>query len=101
MTLRLPVRLDLPTLDTGWLCNVVEAIIANYKHLVEHRGIWKLLYDRSGKPLHEYVGQKVFFVAADAYCSANNLEITPEADVGSGRADFKISQGYRSRAVRN
>jgi hypothetical protein len=94
-----PAQAALAPSDIGALRNVVEAIIANYQYLIEHQGIWKLLYDRHGKPLHEQVSQRIFFVVADAYCRANNVDITPEANSGSGAVDFKLSRGYHARVA--
>src|SRR2546430_8635948 len=34
-----------------------------------------------------------------AYCVANNLEITPEADTGSGVVDFKFAASYVTRVL--
>jgi hypothetical protein len=94
-----PLPLSLATHDESGLKTVVERIIENYKYVIENQGVWTLLYDNVDKPLHERVSQKVFFVAADAYCRANNVDITPEANSGSGPVDFKLSKGYHSRAV--
>ena len=69
------------------------------KNVIENQGVWKLLYDHVDKPLHEGVSQKIFFVAADAHCRANNIDITPEANSGAGPVDFKLSTGYHNRAV--
>jgi len=30
---------------------------------------------------------------ADIYCSANNLDVSPESDAGRGPVDFKVSRG--------
>jgi hypothetical protein len=94
-----PVQLTLQTSDAEGVRQVVEQIMGNYKQVIEDQGIWKLLYETTGKPLHEHVAQKVFFVMADAYCKANNLDITPEANSGNGPVDFKLSRGYSTRVV--
>ena len=39
------------------------------------------------------------FGIADAYCKANNLDISPEANSGRGLVDFKISGGYTKRML--
>jgi hypothetical protein len=36
---------------------------------------------------------------AYAYCKANDLDITPEADTGNGPVDFKVSLGFAGRVV--
>ena len=35
----------------------------------------------------------LFFAIADSYCTANNLDISPESDAGRGPVDFKVSKG--------
>jgi hypothetical protein len=39
----------------------------------------------------------LLFVVASSYCSANNLDLTPEAETGRGPVDFKISAGGHGR----
>jgi hypothetical protein len=41
----------------------------------------------------------LFFVVASSYCSANNLDLTPEAETGRGPVDFKISSGNHGRLL--
>lgn len=77
---------------------IVDAIIVQYKRLIENKGLWKLLWDGSS-PRKEKSAQLLFFAVADAYCLANNLDITPEADTGSGTVDFKFSSGYNIRIL--
>lgn len=96
---RFPYQLALTKPDMGGLRQVVESIIERYQYLIENQGVWKLLYGPGGKPLHEGASQKVFFVAADSYCHANNVDVTPEANSGSGPVDFKLSRGYDARVV--
>ena len=43
--------------------------------------------------------QLVFLAVADAYCRANNVDITPEAGAGGGPVDFKFSDGYNGRIL--
>jgi hypothetical protein len=93
-----PFPLTLKKQDVAGLKEVIEKIIEHFKYLVENQGVWKFLYV-DGKPLHEHFGQKIFFVTADAYCRTSNVDITPEANSGSGPVDFKFSKGYGTRAV--
>lgn len=72
---------------------LVQAIIEQFKVLIENMGLWRLLWD-NGKPRNEKNSQMIFFAVADAYCKANNLDVTPEADTGTGPVDFKFSTGY-------
>ena len=79
---------------------VVEAIINQFRFLVEARGLWTELYDGTSKaPRPEQSAQKLFFAVASSYCQANNLDITPEADTGSGPVDFKLALGRAIRII--
>jgi hypothetical protein len=77
---------------------VVMSIVAQFKTVTERKGLWKLFW-HAGRPHHERVAQMVFFALADAYCKANNLDITPEAETGVGPVDFKMSAGYHERIL--
>src|SRR5690242_12148223 len=59
----------------------------------------RLLYNDDKSPRKEKAAQLAFFGIANAYCEANNFDISPEADGGAGPVDFKISKGYEYRVV--
>lgn len=40
-----------------------------------------------------------FFSVAYSYCKANNIDINPEMDTGTGYVDFKFSQGFSKRLI--
>lgn len=89
-----PLELSLnkkPSLDDVY--KVVERICLHFKELIENNGLSKLLYDDKEKRKHESAAQLLFFGIACAYCYANNLDLSPEADAGRGPVDFKISMG--------
>ena len=95
-----PLELKLnknPTLDDVYL--VVKQICIHFKELIENNGLSKLLYDDKDKRKHESASQLLFFGIACAYCYANNLDISPEADAGRGPVDFKISLGASAKVV--
>jgi hypothetical protein len=48
---------------------------------------------------NENVAQRIFFGIAHSYCAANNLDITPEADTGSGVVDFKFAAGHQAKVL--
>jgi len=48
----------------------------------------------AGKPKKERAAQLIYYAIADAYCKANNVDISPEANMGGGPIDFKFSSGY-------
>lgn len=76
------------------VCKIVE----HFRLLVEDKGLWKELWNGS-KPRHEHSAQRIFFAVADAYCKANGIDVTPEANSGGGPVDFKFSSSYQSRVL--
>jgi hypothetical protein len=92
-TLKPPPRMDLPG-----VCSVVDQIIEQFRFLIEDRRFSEELYN-AGKPRPEKAAQRLFFAVAHAYCKANNLDLTPEADTGNGPVDFKVSAGFSGRAL--
>lgn len=88
----------LRTPDIAGVCTVVEAIIAQFRFLIEDRRLSEELYYQ-GKPRPEKSAQRLFFAIAYAYCKANNIDLTPEADTGNGPVDFKLSTGFTGRVL--
>ncbi len=78
---------------------VVIDICNKYKDLIEKNGLSKNLYGKNGKIRPEAESQRIFFGIAEAYCEANNLDLSPESDSGRGSIDFKVSAGYNSRVL--
>lgn len=76
---------------------VVETLHV-FKHHVENGNLWEELWI-NGKPKKERAAQLIYFAIADAFCRANNLDISPEANMGGGPVDFKFSKGYRARVL--
>jgi len=94
-----PLKIDIPIAPSDESdIDIVNKIVDQFQNLIEEKGLWKLLWI-NGKPHHEHVPQMIFFAIADAYCKANNLDLTPEADTGNGPVDFKISRGYTRRIL--
>ena len=86
-------------LDIDSASEIVNKINEQFEFLIEDRGLSKLLWRDRSNPHHERVSQMIYFAVADSYCKANNLDITPEADTGTGAVDFKFSGGYNSRIL--
>lgn len=80
------------------LMDFVITICDKYKDLIENNGLNSLLYD-GVKSKKEEAAQKLFFGIADAYCAANNIDISREVNGGRGPVDFKFSTGYKNRVV--
>ena len=74
--------------------DLVKTILLRFKELVESNRLYRLLYNDDGTPRREKASQLALFGIADAYCAANNLDLSPEADSGNGPVDFKFSLGY-------
>jgi hypothetical protein len=84
--------------DVAGVCAVVEEIIAQFRFLIEDRRLSEELYYRD-KVRPEKSAQRLFFAVAYAYCKANNVDLTPEADTGNGPVDFKLSTGFVGRVL--
>lgn len=87
-----------PVMDLAGVVSVVEQIIEQFRFLIEDRRYSEELY-HAGRPRPEKAAQKLFFIVAHAYCKANNLDLTPEADTGNGPVDFKVSSGFNGRVL--
>ena len=85
--------------DLSVVYNLVERIVESFQHLIEHNGLNKELYKERGKPRHEKTAQRLFFAIAHSYCEANNIDISPEIDTGTGKVDFKLSKGFEAKVL--
>lgn len=96
-----PLALSKPKAENiNSLTELTEKIIEQYTWLIEERGLSRLLWvEKNKKRVHESVAQMLFFAVADCYAKANNIDITPEADIGRGAVDFKFSSGYEARVL--
>ena len=85
-------------MDHAAVVLVVERIIEQFRFLIEERRFSEELYHH-GVPRPEKAAQRLFFAVAHAYCKANDLDLTPEADTGNGPVDFKVSRGFSGRVL--
>lgn len=76
---------------------VLDAIALFARH-VEVGDLWRELW-ADGKPKKERAAQLIFQAIADAYCKANDIDMSPEANMGGGPVDFKFSTGYEARVL--
>ena len=88
-----PLQLSKKLSTLEQLNATVAKIVEQFRKNIELNGLNKHLYDSTGKPRNEEYAQKLFFAAADGYCAANDLDISPESDSGKGPVDFKLSRG--------
>lgn len=94
-----PLRLEMELAPkVGTVDTIVRQIIEQFRFLIEERRLSETLYSNN-QPRPEKSAQHLFFAVAFAYCKANNLDLTPEADTGNGPVDFKVSVGYRERVI--
>jgi hypothetical protein len=85
-------------LDREGVVAVAEQIIEQFRFLIEDRRFSEELYYQ-GEPRPEKAAQMLFFAVAYSYCKANNLDITPEAETGTGPVDFKVASGFNGRVL--
>jgi hypothetical protein len=84
--------------DADSVADVVAKIIEQFQFLIEKRRLSEELY-HEGSPRPEKAAQRLFFAMAHAYCKANDIDLTPEADTGNGPVDFKMSSGFKGRVL--
>lgn len=92
-----PKKFDL-TAGVSAVKEVAMAALEIFRHHVENGNLWEELWV-NGKPKKERAAQLLYFAIADAFCNANNIDISPEAHMGGGPVDFKFSKGYKCRVV--
>ncbi|EJL6400364.1 hypothetical protein NMR73_003359, partial [Vibrio navarrensis] len=80
------------------LKKLVLLTIAHFKHHVENGNLWEELWI-DDKPKKERAAQLMYFAIADCFCSANNVDVSPEANMGGGPIDFKFSIGYKAKVL--
>jgi len=75
----------------------VNKICDKYQDLIENNGLWKDFHNSDGTHKKEAFAQRLFFAIAHSYCEANDLDISPESNSGSGPVDFKIGKGFSDK----
>jgi hypothetical protein len=96
-----PLELKVGTapLDIDEALSLVRAMVERFRQMIEHNGLNRELYRDDHSPRHESTAQRLFFAICFCYCEANNLDLSPEVDTGSGKIDFKFSQGFSRRIL--
>lgn len=77
---------------------IVEDSINQFKRHIEDGNLWEELWIEN-QPKKERAAQLIYYAIADAFCKANDLDISPEANMGGGPIDFKFSSGYQARVL--
>jgi len=77
---------------------VVHDSIEIFRHHVEDGNLWEALWI-DGKPKKERAAQLIYYAISDSFCRANNIDISPEANMGGGPVDFKYSKSYKARVL--
>ncbi|MET4511129.1 chromosomal replication initiator DnaA [Bradyrhizobium sp. I1.7.5] len=95
--LKQPTPYDLK-LGANEIVRVVKDTIDQFKRHVEAGNLWEELWV-GAKPKKERASQLIYYAIADAFCKANDLDISPEANMGGGPIDFKFSSGYEARVL--
>jgi hypothetical protein len=80
------------------ITRLVKDTLYLFKRHVENGNLWEELWIK-GKPKKERAAQLIYYAIADAFCKANNVDISPEANMGGGPIDFKFSSGYSARVL--
>lgn len=80
------------------IMRVVKDTVGQFKQHVEAGNLWEELW-LGDKPKKERASQLIYYAIADAFCKANDLDISPEANMGGGPIDFKFSSGYSARVL--
>lgn len=80
------------------LKRVIDEIIIQFKYMIENNNMWEMLWEGE-RPKRERASQLLFFAIADMFCKANNIDLSPETNMGGGPVDFKFSKGYTNRIL--
>jgi hypothetical protein len=80
------------------IMRLVRDTVDLFKRHVEQGNLWEELWVQR-KPKKERASQLIYYAIADAFCRANNVDISPEANMGGGPIDFKFSSGYAARVL--
>ncbi|WHX40609.1 hypothetical protein QNH36_23730 [Mesobacillus sp. AQ2] len=79
--------------------NVVKKGIDNFVHSIVNHGIYKLLWYKNYEPRDEKAVQLLFMATSYLYFQTNNVDVSPEANIGRGPIDFKLSRGVNERIL--
>ncbi|MCJ8007307.1 hypothetical protein ACFFF5_07365 [Lederbergia wuyishanensis] len=78
---------------------VVKKGIDNFVHSIINHGSYKLLWFENYRPRDEKAVQLLFMATSYLYFQTNNIDVSPEANIGRGPIDFKLSRGVNERIL--
>lgn len=91
--------LTLPVKSLPGFLNAINRMVLEYQHFVQENAGWKLLWNDDGRNKSEKAAQLLFLGIVKHYCRANDIDISPEPNIGRGPVDFKVSKGFNLRAL--
>jgi hypothetical protein len=74
-------------------------MVLAFRHFVEENAGWRLLWNDNRTNKSEEASQLLFLGIVKHYCHANDIDISPEPNIGRGPVDFKASRGFQYRAL--
>lgn len=77
----------------------LDKLLDTFRNYVENQGGWELIYNDDGTPKSESACQRLFLGVVRHYCKANNIDVSPEVNIGRGPVDFKMSRGASMAAL--
>ena len=95
---RHPISFEPPQDDDAFFA-IIDRVAAEYKHYIEERRGWKLLWNDDQTEKNEEAAQLAFLGIARSYCQFNNIVVDREVELGRGPVDFKFANGYERRAL--
>lgn len=78
---------------------ITKCICERFKYQIENKKAYQILYTDDLKPRKEKIAQQLFLCIAEAYCKANNIDLSPECNIGRGPVDFKTSKGDKDKTL--
>ena len=85
--------------DEQSFLQAVTAMVSEFRHFVEQNGGYRLLWNDNGTSKAEKAAQLLFLGVIKHYCHANNIDVSPEPNIGRGPVDFKVAIGLGLRAL--
>jgi len=92
-----PVRFAINDEDS--FLGAVNTMVGEFRHFVEENAGYRLLWNDNGTSKSEKAAQLLFLGVVKHYCQANNIDVSPEPNIGRGPVDFKVAIGFGLRAL--